>query len=817
MHNDPTADRVGDRSRMRAASAGAMFRGIGEISTWVRRQCAEEARYGQPFLFLPVFAVFGAAGIFAAARPVPVLPIALGLLQFAMLALFAHARGRAWAPLVLAVAAVLTGMLAASAQIERRGTILLDGEVTTRLHGLVVARENDADGNWRYLVRIADTHDPTIHRPPQTVRLLARGRAPPVEIGQEISGLARLMPPSGPVMPGEFDFAFNAYFHGIGAVGFFYGPPAPGVRLPASELTLGLRFHRAMSRLRGTIDHRIRTVLPGANGAFASALVTAHRRAIPDHVVAALRASGLAHILAISGLHMALVAGTLFLFVRRAASLIPSLSEAFPVKKIAAVAALVVATAYLVLSGGAVSTIRAWLMLAIMLLAICFDRPAITLRNVALAAGLIVLTNPAAVVGPSFQMSFAATLALVATYTAWRGPAGSSPAETGSRGVRVLRGLVVGLGAIALTSLVAGFATGIFAAYHFHRVALLGVIGNLAAMPLVTLVVMPLGLVATLAMPFGLDALALKGMGLGLTGVIRIAETVQALGGTAATGRVPPAILLLFVVGLVLATLLRSRLRLLGIVMLVGAGMLVAFPVWRHAPDIVIAGDGGMVGLPRGQTVAVDRKRPPGFIMDQWTDALAGRKAKTPVFLETANRPGKPDGEGETLPPKDAARTIRKVLQTAASGTFTCLEKEWCATTLDNGARIVTLRDPALLGAACDLADIVVTDRPVRMEHCHSGALLYTARTLRHSGAVTLSLTRLLPSSNGEGLKRNAKSGPVHGATRWSAASYRVIEHTALGGIVRAWTRQRYYDWRTARFDFAHVPPRTRRLMIATD
>jgi competence protein ComEC len=129
----------------------------------------------------------------------------------------------------------------------------------------------------------------------------------------------------------------------------------------------------------------------------------------------AMRDSGLAHILAISGMHMVIMAGTWFWLVRGAWRCFRRWR--FDTRSAwAAVAALFGAAFYLALSGGAVPTIRAWIMMSIMLLAILLDRPAISMRNVALAALIILAWTPEILFSPSFQMSFAAVVGLIAVY-----------------------------------------------------------------------------------------------------------------------------------------------------------------------------------------------------------------------------------------------------------------------------------------------------------------------------------------------------------------------------------------------------------------
>ncbi len=218
--------------------------------------------------------------------------------------------------------------------------------------------------------------------------------------------------------------------------------------------------------------------------------------------------------------------------------------EGWPVKKLAAAGALVTASAYLLISGGSVATQRAWVMLSIMLIAVILDRPALTMRNVALAAIVIILLSPSAVVGPGFQMSFAATAALIAAYAALsRRKAQRDWTPAPASHMLIVPGWLIWLFkaalGLAITSLVAGLATGLFSAHHFHRFAGNGLLANMLAMPLVTLVVMPAGLLAMLLMPFGLDQLPLQAMGAGLGGVIAVAHYIDGMGGDVLVGQIP--------------------------------------------------------------------------------------------------------------------------------------------------------------------------------------------------------------------------------------------------------------------------------------
>ena len=303
---------------------------------------------------------------------------------------------------------------------------------------------------------------------------------------------------------------------------------AASARPGAVSAGLWLRFAARVDRLREAINNRIHAVLPGDRGSIASALITGKRNAISAPVSDAFYISSLAHVLAISGYHMAVVAGIVFFFIRAGLALIPSLASRYPIKKWAAAGALFTAAFYLVLSGASISTQRAFIMIAILLVGVMVDRPTLTFRTISVAAFGVLLLTPEAIVHPSFQMSFAATLALIAGYQyglPWRAkPDTSLGARAALWGGREIAGLIA-------VSLLAGFATTPYAAYHFHRVAPYGVLANLLAMPVVSVWVMPMGILGVLTLPFGFDAMFWQLMGQGIDWMITVVLWVTSLPG----------------------------------------------------------------------------------------------------------------------------------------------------------------------------------------------------------------------------------------------------------------------------------------------
>src|SRR4030081_1541998 len=381
------------------------------------------------------------------------------------------------------------------------------------------------------------------------------------------------------------------YFAGIGASGFVMGaiktvePPGSG--------GLSLRYSAFMQGLRDAIDARIRTALDGDRRAIATALLTGRRDAISAPVNDATFISGLGHVLSISGYHMAVVAGVVCFAVRALLALIPRLTVGFPIKKWSAAAALVAAAFYLLLSGAEVATQRSFFMTAVVLIAIMVDRRAVTFRTLAVAAMIVLMIAPEALVHPSFQMSFAATLGLVALVQIAIPKLFASPETSATARAALWGGREVAM--LALASLVAGLATTPYAAFHFHRITPYGVLANLAAMPVVSALVMPAGLLGLVAMPFGFDGVFWAIMGVGIDWMIVFTQWVAALPGAigrmAAFGIGP---LIASTAGIILLRALRAPPPS------AGAAMLLLATVWAVAapqPDILISADGHNVGV----------------------------------------------------------------------------------------------------------------------------------------------------------------------------------------------------------------------------
>ncbi len=432
--------------------------------------------------------------------------------------------------------------------------------------------------------------------------------------GDRVSIFAHLGPPGAPVEPGGFDYRRNAWFDSLGAIGYARGAPVKigGGRTPGLERRISL----SLARFRAEISEGLRIRLPGETGAIAAALIVGDRAGISPATTEALRESNLAHLLAISGLHMGLVTALVFGAARLVLVAVPLTGRRWRTKRIAAVIALAAACGYLLISGASVATQRAFIMAAVALVAIMLNRPAITLRALAVAALLILAFRPESLMEVGFQMSFAATAAIIAGFDFARARGWTARFGDGSWRWRLL-GYVI---ALAATSILAGAATAPFAAFHFNRIAHYGLPANLIAVPLMGFWVAPSALIAAALVPFGLEGVALSAMGKGIEAILLVARTVAALpGATSPVTAAPGVVLLLITLGGLGLCLGRVAMRSLGVVAC-AAGLLI-WGIGSGRPPLLVAPDARLLGMMTDAGRAVDHPKSQSYAAESWLTA----------------------------------------------------------------------------------------------------------------------------------------------------------------------------------------------------
>jgi competence protein ComEC len=409
------------------------------------------------------------------------------------------------------------------------------------------------------------------------------GDSAAIAAGDTVRVRAVLRPPAGPAYPGGWDLQREAFFSGLAGAGRALGPVQVVERAPPHGVAGWLQG------LRDGIAARVMAALPAQDGGIAATLLTGAASAIPPADRAAFRDSGLAHLLAVAGLHIGIVMALALGVTRWGLALSERAALFWPCKQIAAGAALAAGGGYLLLTGAHVPILRSFAMAALVTLGIALGRQAISLRGLALAATVILLVAPQEVVGVSFQMSFAAVLALIAGYEALRPGLARLQGDGWAR--RTVRHGV----ALVLTSLLAGVASAPFGAYHFGHVQLYFILANLVAVPLTALWVMPAGLAALALMPLGLEWLALIPMGWGIDAILWVARAVSALpAATVGVPHLPGWGLALLSLGMAWLGLWRTRLRLAGLVAIV-AGL--AAGVVSPPADILVSDDARLIGL----------------------------------------------------------------------------------------------------------------------------------------------------------------------------------------------------------------------------
>ncbi|UJW86295.1 ComEC/Rec2 family competence protein [Devosia sp. SL43] len=430
---------------------------------------------------------------------------------------------------------------------------------------------------------------------------------PPLAPGDIIRATLRLAPVPGPILPGAYDGQFHSYFAGVGAYG-----TVTGGNFELVSAGSNLDITRGIETTRMAIGARIDAVLDDDAAAIGRAMVMGDQSAITDETREVMAASGLAHIYSISGLHLSIVAGGMFWLMRWALAAIPAAATRWPVKKIAAVTGLLAAAGYMMLAGGIanVPALRSAIMLGLIFGAVLAGRRALTMRNVAIAALAIIVIDPASVFRASFQLSFAAVVALIGIYEMPRG----APTEQRNWGQR----LWATIWATAVTSFIAGGATLLFSAYHFQQTAPLGVVGNVLVLPVVSLIIMPFAVLSVLAMPFGIEAPFVSIMGWGIDRMVDGAELVAGWSaGLTGNPLLTGVALIIGLVALAWFAFINNWWRLLGPGMALPLLLLFGFD---QRPDLLIADTTQAVALRSADGVGLVTGQTGSFAVDAWSE-----------------------------------------------------------------------------------------------------------------------------------------------------------------------------------------------------
>lgn len=581
-----------------------------------------------------------------------------------------------------------------------RAPVLQQARVLTTFDARVVSVERrPAEARYRLILAPLESLPPAMR-----IRVSVRAEPDPrIDTGSKVRLRASLTPPPGPVVPGGYHFARRAWFDGIGATGFAYGPPEL-IEAPPETGRLG----GGIDRLRAVLTAALQTGVGGREGGVAAALVTGDRGGIDTATTEAMRDSGLAHLIAISGLHIAVVVGGIFWIVRRLLVLWEWFALRHDARIFAAAAAALAGIVYTLIAGASVPTVRACVAVLLVLAGLAAGREAISLRLVAAGATFILVWQPHLLLSPSFQLSFAAVTAIVALYQSpwgqrWRAPTGSrSLAEK----------LIRGAAALIMTGVVAEIALAPIAIFHFNQMGLYGAAANLIAIPLTSFVIIPLLLGAVLMLPLGLAAPFYALLSLAVGGLISLAETAAAMPGAVATAPAMPVLAFgLIVSGGLWFCLWAGKVRLFGLALFAN-GWVAVFLMPR--PDILVAPGGRHAAILEEDRTIFLRAGTDGFVREMWNNS-AGQK------------PG---------------------AEMAGEGSADC-SPDACVASVERGGRIWTLlatRSDNLiaresLAPACKSADIIVSDRRLP-GWCRARWLKLDRTSLAVAGAVSIDLDR---------------------------------------------------------------------------
>lgn len=499
--------------------------------------------------------------------------------------------------------------------------IIPSGANSWLVNGQLSKIDRETGKRARYLIKVTGIDGLSKEQLPKYVRIGAP--LSDAKIGSLVEFRAKIEPPAQANIPGGFSFASSAWFQQIGGTGFTFG------RLRVLQQPESLTVNLLINEIRYKLAKSIRQKIPGQTGAIAAALVTGDRSAINIETATYFREAGLGHLLAISGLHMSLVAGMAFWIASLIFAAIPAIGSRFDARKPAAIIGLVAALAYLLISGGAAPAQRAFIMLSMIFIAVLLGRRALSIRTISIAAFFVALLTPEYVISPGFQMSFAASLALISFYQfigSWlyRRKNANMPDN-------ILWRFVINFGyfmlAITMTSLVAGFATAPFASWHFNKIAIYSLLGNLLAMPLFTILVMPSLFLGILLMPFGLETSVFKVTSFGLDTILRFSDFVANLPG-AILGVSASSAIVLFLqsLALILICIAIPRVKLLAI-------PLIAISLFLHnqtpKPVFWLGVKGGAVinSAKNSQQIVVFAK-PNKYGLRQFTQSIGMQKSE---------------------------------------------------------------------------------------------------------------------------------------------------------------------------------------------
>lgn len=449
---------------------------------------------------------------------------------------------------------------------------------------------------------------------PLHVRLIAKIALPPLNIGEVIHVKANLQTLSPAVIPEGYDFAQVAFFEKIGATGYIYKL----LEAPSNtQVPKNVSPWESLLNYRQHFSQHLYTTLGKEAGPIASALSVGMYQFIMPSILEDIRNSGLAHILSVSGMHLSLVAGMIFLLTRALLRYIVIFNEKWAIHKLAALIAMAGSGLYLVISGQQIAAQRAFIMVIIGLTALLLDRRSSPLYAISWAATFILLFTPHSLLHPSFHMSFAAVIALIAAYEKYRiltyRPSSEQPFF---HPFFILKKVSIYCLGVFMSSLIAGTATAPFSIYHFHQYANFGALANLIGVPLTSFIIMPCIILTLILYPLGWDFVILPFLKKSITLFILLAGYISHLPGATITIQAMPLSALLCFCGALLCFCLCRTLWSSLALIIVGAMIFLLKPL----PDIALSPSAKLYAFydAKHKQLLVPSKQSSRFIRESW-------------------------------------------------------------------------------------------------------------------------------------------------------------------------------------------------------
>lgn len=679
---------------MRGNPQAVLVQGFQRFVPWLKDQVLSQIE--RWVLWLPIAYGLGCATYLALPREPLLWPLCLGPVAGLLLTIWAYRGGRGLFILCALLLTFSLGLVTAKLRALSVAAPIIEGvsAAPRQVEGYVVDVLSPGATGGRIMVAPTYVEGLSPSQTPLRLRITVRDvmDTPP---GSAIKIRAILNPPPGPASPGAYDFARQSYFHGIGGSGFALGPAR---QIVLDQPPLRLRTVLALNEARWRVSRYLIDEMGDTEGAVAAAMVSGHEAWLQPQQVNDMRASGLAHILSISGLHMAIVGGFAFFAIRFLIASMPFVALRFNGKKLAAAIGLIAVLLYLGLSGAPAPAIRAAITASLAFLAILLDRRALTLHGLAIAALIVLMIEPEAIAAPGFQMSFAATAALVALAEAWVRPAREIQAPWF---IRAIQWAMTGLIASFVVSIVAGLATGPFAIQHFNRVATYGLLANMLSEPLSGFVIMPSLALGTVLAPTGLGGPILMVSDWGIGALMALSTWFATLPVAMITiPSAPDMALPVAFLGLLWICLWRGNLRWLGL----PAALAVSLWPRLAAPDVWIASDGSNGGYRQGGQVVLVQTETKRFGADLWSRRRGLTVDETRGF--------------------DCQRRVCRSPQDAP-----------VALSLWQGRKAP---DGAQWNALCDGAELVVVRARATVPSACKAPMVFTASDLERSGSIEL-------------------------------------------------------------------------------